>query len=225
MIKEQSLAVLACNARTTCGITALRVQDPDPNAVNGGKVFGIRIDVFSVVKKQFLAPYHLFFHESGETDTLRLHKHTIPVFVPLQSLLRRYMPVQDLETEEGDHSTARQDLPLFLRTLRRELVSHAKRLDVVEKLRSTCVGKGRPSHKITAVTMCDPGAREVELEWEDGAVAKLKIRLDGSVERTIVRSKEGTGAGRRKRRLERVILGEGGHVSGLPLRLRKAATG
>jgi hypothetical protein len=135
------------------------------------------------------------------------------------------LPVRDLESEDADHNAARQDLPLFLRLLRQELVSHAKRLDAVEKLKVTCIGKGRPSHQIIAVTLCDPGAREVELEWEDGAIAKLKIGLNGAVERTVVRSREGAGSGRRKRRLERVILGDDGHINGLPLRLRKAVTG
>jgi central kinetochore subunit Mal2/MCM21 len=224
IIKEQSLAVLASNTRTISGITAMRLQDPDPNAVNAGKVLGVRIDVFSTAKKHFLAPYHLFFHEVGDTGILRLHKHTIPTFVPLQHLLRRHMPTPDPESEDGGDGAARQDLPLFLRALRQELVCYAKRLDAIEKLKLICVGKGRQAHKITVVTMCDPGAREVELEWQDGAVARLRMGLDGLVERTVVRSKGGARSGRRKRRLERMIMSEGGHVSDLPLRLRKAAT-
>jgi central kinetochore subunit Mal2/MCM21 len=198
------------------------VQDPDPNAVGGGNVFGIRIDVFSTAKKQFLLPYHVFFQQLNGTSNLKLHKHTIPTFIPLSSLLRRYMATPNPESEDGDESPPRQDLPLFVRALRRELVSHAKRLDAVERLKAASVGKGSRSNRITAVTTSDPSAREVELDWADGDVAKLRIGIDGTVEKAVVRSKDGTASGRRKRRLERSILGEEGHVNGLPMRLRNA---
>jgi hypothetical protein len=140
----------------------------------------------------------------------------------------------DTDEAESDGQRAtpppRQDLALFVRALRRELVSHAKRVDSIEEMQAAAathrtVGKksgGRASGGITVVRMCDPGAREVELEWGNGDVARLRVGVDGVVGKVVVRSREGGGGGGRRRRgLERLILGEGGRVDGVLWRLRR----
>ncbi|EOD46040.1 cenp-o kinetochore centromere component [Neofusicoccum parvum] len=63
--------------RTCAGVTAFRVKDPDPYAVDNGKILGVRIEVS--VKGRFAAPYYLLLNRpSPESENLRIHKHTIP---------------------------------------------------------------------------------------------------------------------------------------------------
>ncbi|KAF2452573.1 Cenp-O kinetochore centromere component-domain-containing protein [Lineolata rhizophorae] len=144
--------------RICAGITAFRVQDPDPHAVDGGRVLGVRIEAFS--DGHFLPPYYLLLHKPHpHLHSLRLHKHTIPPCIPLPALLSKHLPQPPPRRRRRRHDTARgtsptgpddgdadgddadalppprQDLPALARALRRELCAHHLRIAAVARAR------------------------------------------------------------------------------------------
>ncbi|KAJ4333448.1 hypothetical protein N0V95_009420 [Ascochyta clinopodiicola] len=133
VVDQQSKRNLENTYRACAGVTAYRVKDPDPYAVDNGDLLGISIE--APVNGSFVDAYHVLFtfreHESSKR--LRIHKHTIPSCIPLQQLANRWLP-QATRTAEGAKS-AEQDLVKFGRALRRELVSWHMRLQAVQDLR------------------------------------------------------------------------------------------
>ncbi|EGO51547.1 hypothetical protein NEUTE1DRAFT_132452 [Neurospora tetrasperma FGSC 2508] len=53
--------------RTCATITTFRVQDPDPNAVDGGAVLGLRIEVFA--RGRFMRPYYVLMNRPWSDGT------------------------------------------------------------------------------------------------------------------------------------------------------------
>ncbi|KAG4417969.1 hypothetical protein IFR04_008936 [Cadophora malorum] len=112
--------------RACAGITTFRVQDPDPNAVDGGNILGLRIDVSSTGK--FIKPYYILLNKPFPgTDLLRIHRHTVPPSIPLPSLAEKYLPngkgSAAMSAVVGAGAGAKkQDLRRFVRALRREIV-------------------------------------------------------------------------------------------------------
>ncbi|KAK3489402.1 Cenp-O kinetochore centromere component-domain-containing protein [Neurospora hispaniola] len=108
--------------RTCATITTFRVQDPDPNAVDGGAVLGLRIEVFA--RGRFMRPYYVLMNRPWSEGTkngkgnnssskekeksrssrkattgggryanwLRVHRHTVPPCIPISGLAARYLP-------------------------------------------------------------------------------------------------------------------------------------
>lgn len=119
--------------RTCAGVTAYKVKDPDPNAVDNGNVLGVQIEVS--VKGTFLPPYHVFFVRPDSREemrnVLRIHRHTVPTAIPLGHLAERYLP----QPEKGSAVAPVQNMEGLIRWLRRELVSWALRKAAFERLR------------------------------------------------------------------------------------------
>ncbi|KAF2265404.1 hypothetical protein CC78DRAFT_532472 [Lojkania enalia] len=117
--------------RSCAGITAYKVQDPDPYAVDSGNILGIRIDVS--IQGKFVDAYHVLFNrpDPSNNNVLQIHKHTIPPCIPLELLRNKFMPVAHKEGFEG----VEQDLVRFGKFLRRELVSWHLRSVAVDQLR------------------------------------------------------------------------------------------
>jgi len=196
------------------------VRDPDPHAVDGGEVLGLRFDVFGVLDREFLRPYYVLLHAIRPTregeKRLRVHKHTIPVFVPLRELEAKYLPV----------SGGEQNLVRLARELRRGLVSFHRRREAVERMKREAEN-ARDEIGVREVRDVDPSAREFEMTFENESVGKVKIDIDGTILNAVVRTSptDGSGerregVGRRKRDLERVIVGGNGRIDSLPQRLR-----
>jgi central kinetochore subunit Mal2/MCM21 len=134
LIDEQSKRNLENTYRACAGVTAYKVKDPDPNAVNNGDILGISIEV--LINGGFVDTYHVLFTVRGheQSKRLRIHKHTIPACIPLQQLANKWLPQG---TRDGDSAKdPGQDLVKFGRALRKELVSWHMRLDAVQDLRS-----------------------------------------------------------------------------------------
>lgn len=197
------------------GITSFRVQDSDPNAVDNGKVLGIRIDVFSNRKRKFETPYYLLLNQpEGEGGRMKVHRHTIPVCVPLKALAERYIPYPDA-SEEGDENQ-RQDLSKFLRAIRRECVSLHKRIEAVQMLEEEL---GRTQGVLEARAL-DIEGREAEIEFLDKHIARISIDTDGTIEKVVVRHcSRGGGASVRGKAIERMILGGDGRIESLMTRI------
>lgn len=120
-LASQDAHAQQCLYRTCAGITTFRVRDPDPCAVDGGRVLGVRIEV--VTRGRFLRPYFVLLNrpygeatasaarenaadgplqqqqrqsdeESRRTRAryLRVHRHTVPPCIPLAGLAARHLP-------------------------------------------------------------------------------------------------------------------------------------
>ncbi|KAH7078600.1 Cenp-O kinetochore centromere component-domain-containing protein [Paraphoma chrysanthemicola] len=117
--------------RACAGVTACKVQDPDPNAINNGNILGISIDV--AIGGKFIETYHVMLNWKvhDEKKVLRIHKHTIPPCIPLQQLANKWLP----QTGKDVDVDPEQDLVRFGKLLRKELVSWHMRVKSVEELR------------------------------------------------------------------------------------------
>jgi central kinetochore subunit Mal2/MCM21 len=240
------LSTLALARRATAGITAFRVKDPDPHAVNGGRVLGVRFDVFSTSKRAFEKPYYVFLvraKSEGEEDQnnrphvgadapdeeWRVHRHTIPSAIPVAMLVRRYLPLsaaareEDAGAERDGRSlmNLRQDLGAFVRAVRKQLVGMVRRRDVLQALEKTCVSSSTQTGLATQMEIVDGVGREIELSLRDGAVLRFRIDMGGElVEKAVARMTDG--AGGRRQDLERLAMDDGGRLEGLVDRLGEA---
>jgi central kinetochore subunit Mal2/MCM21 len=207
-------------------VTAFRVQDPDPHAVDDGRVLGVRFDVVSTRTREFVPPYYVFLvrtqpTEEGEEDVWKVHKHTVPPAVPLGSLARRYIPVLEEQEQElggdGDGVSGvegKQDLDAFVRAVRRELVGMVKRKDALGMLEK----EGKEARVIEEFRIVDGVGREVEMETDDGIVIRLMIDMSGeNIEKVVVRSSKG-----RRRDVERTIMRDEARLNAVVQKLRSA---
>lgn len=222
-LEKQQAYIQQCLYRACAGITTFRVQDPDPNAVDGGRVLGIRIEVMTRAK--FLRPYYVFLNRpySGSDRRKRylsLHRHTVPPCIPLNGLAARYLPAPK-PAGSGDAIGAeatkerRQDLSRFVRTLRREAVRYHNRVAVIADLRKAVGldGKKREAREragespIFAISAADTEAKQIRIDWKDGRSGRLVVGDDGDVVKLVV-----VGEGVRDRELARGLLGGGSRL-------------
>ncbi|KAG6020100.1 hypothetical protein E4U41_002970, partial [Claviceps citrina] len=84
--KQQQAYMQQCVYRISAPVTSFKVRDPDPHAVDGGHVLGLRFEVMS--RGQFLRPYYVMLNRPypGSKKHLRVHRHTVPPAVPLAGL-------------------------------------------------------------------------------------------------------------------------------------------
>jgi central kinetochore subunit Mal2/MCM21 len=130
IITQQSKRNLENIYRACAGVTAYKVKDPDPYALNDGNILGVSIDVSLAGK--FVETYHVLLSVRNKDGKriLRIHKHTVPPCIPLQQLSDKWLPAGGKD-EENDPE---QDLVQFGKLLRKELVSWHLRLSAVEEL-------------------------------------------------------------------------------------------
>ncbi|KAK4187319.1 Cenp-O kinetochore centromere component-domain-containing protein [Podospora australis] len=192
--------------RACATLTTFRATDPDPNAVDSGRILGLRIEVVSRAK--FLRPYYVFFNRpfaSLHKNFLRVHRHTVPQCIPLAGLANRYLPAPS--------SGRKQDLAKFARQLRREVVRYHHRLGVVANLRKGAgIGKQEAEgteeeeeDKPVDISVADAEAKQVTIEWADGRTGRLVIGDDGEVVDFVVVAEDGG----RDRDAGRGLLGGG----------------
>ncbi|KAF1964654.1 hypothetical protein BU23DRAFT_561720 [Bimuria novae-zelandiae CBS 107.79] len=131
LVQKQSKRNLENIHRACASVTAYKVKDPDPYAVDDGNVLGVRIEVS--IEGKFVETYHVLFNRPNAVHKtiLKIHKHTIPPCIPLQPLAHRWLSTAKKSAEEPTE----QDLIKFGRHLRKELVSWHLRLDALEKMR------------------------------------------------------------------------------------------
>lgn len=104
--------------RYCVGITTFKVSDPDPCAVDDGRILGLCIEAPSTSRPgKFVRPYYVLLNRpwGGESDRidlrtqdhteeaitaslesrreyLKVHKHTVPECIPLAALAARWLP-------------------------------------------------------------------------------------------------------------------------------------
>lgn len=206
--KQQSLY------RAGASVTAFRVRDPDPNAVDDGRVLGLRFDI--MMGAQFLRPYYVLlnrdhgqsrpstrrqtqFAANGKDDTdgpLRVHRHTIPPAIPLSGLATRHLGANQYAFS-GPKSP---DLYGFARATRRALVRYHNRLAVIGDLRrsvqqtaSKAVAEAAsngveldPSSLLADVSGADAEAKQIRFDWADGRTGRLVLNDDGHIQKMVV---------------------------------------
>ncbi|KAL1887513.1 hypothetical protein Sste5346_010174 [Sporothrix stenoceras] len=198
--KQQSLY------RAGASVTAFRVRDPDPNAVDGGRVLGLRFDV--MMGAQFLRPYYVLLNRDterlrpgGRSQTaaeapLRVHRHTVPPSVPLGGLATRYLGA----TQYAPSGPKSPDLYGFARATRRALVRYHNRLAVIGDLRKSVQQKATKAAaeaassgmEIDAITFladvsgADAEAKQIRFDWADGRTGRLVLDDDGDIQKMVV---------------------------------------
>lgn len=239
--------------RTCATITTFRVQDPDPNAVDGGAVLGLRIEVFA--RGRFVRPYYVLMNrpfaagsrkengkgtgnggkENGKEKSrgkkgkyanwLRVHRHTIPPCVPLSGLAARYLPAPPARPDEQGRE---QDLVKFARRLRRELVRYHHRLATITDLRKAILAEAESeTNKIQDVTPADAEAKQITIEWEDGQTGRLVMGDDGEIVQVVALNGSGGqgGGSGRDREVVRELVGQAKRVEDVVRRLRSGTKG
>lgn len=220
-LEKQKAYQQQCLYRACAGITAFRVRDPDPNAVDGGNVFGVKIEVMTRAK--FLRPYYVFLtrpYTGSEQRTrfLRVHRHTVPPCVPLNGLAARYLPAPGSEGA----TERQQDLARFVRTLRREIVRYHNRVAVIAELRKAVGLDGKrkdarsvaEKSSILAISAADTEAKQIRIDWKDGRSGRLVIGDDGEVVKLVILGERG-----RERTLTRDLLSGGSRLEDVARKL------
>jgi central kinetochore subunit Mal2/MCM21 len=152
-VQRQSNRNLENVYRACAGITAYKVKDPDPCAVDNGNVLGVRIEVS--IGGSFVEAYHVLLNRpnAAHRNMLKIHKHTVPPCIPLQSLANKWLPVTKKSAEEPRE----QDLVKFGKHLRKELVSWHLRLEALEKLRKDAMVPGQTARREGPNVEPEPG--------------------------------------------------------------------
>lgn len=193
-IEQQSKRNLENIYRACAGVTAYKVKDPDPNAINNGNILGVSIDV--AIGGKFIETYHMLLNwrSRDENRVMKIHKHTIPPCIPLQHLVNKWLPTsgKDVETDPE------QDLVRFGRLLRKELVSWHMRVKAVEDMRKEAGLSEQTSSEDNDAANKDPGkvlnafvsddeASDAEEDAvEDGPVRILDVESDAAVRQVTV---------------------------------------
>ncbi|MCJ1473489.1 hypothetical protein MMC13_002140 [Lambiella insularis] len=196
-INEQQRQDVQNTYRMCAGATMFEARDPDPTAVDEGRISGIRIEVFDQRSKTFRTPYYVLLHRPHATSrSLRIHRHTIPPCIPLQSLAMRFLPLAPLA---GGKAPKAQNLGRFVRDLRRELVSYHRRQDTLANLGDSA------STNVKEIKAVDAEIRDIQIEWDHGTIGRVAIGNSGGIEKVVVLDDNG----RRTRNAERKILEAG----------------
>ncbi|KAK6196526.1 hypothetical protein LQW54_011467 [Pestalotiopsis sp. IQ-011] len=205
--------------RACASITALKIRDPDPNAVDGGSVLGLRFEVMS--RSRFIRPYYVMLNRPyAKSQHLRIHRHTVPPSIAVSGLAARHLPAP--RPDKDGHETQVQDLPRFARALRRELVRYQNRITTIGDLRKAAgLGSGNARHPeedddsaLADISAVDAEAKQVRLEWEDGRIGRLVMDDDGKISKVIVQRES-----ERDRQRVRGLLGNSIHIQDLVRRL------
>ena len=166
---------------------------------------------------KFIRPYYLLLNKPyPASSALRIHRHTIPPFIPLSALARRYLPAPS-----GDKDRP-QNLVQLVRLLRRDLVSYHNRHAVVSDLRralglDTEAGKGKQrTSSILDIQIKDAEAQELRIEWADGKIGRATVTKEGKLGKCVVFGDEG-----REKGVERMLVGGKGGLLGLEDSLRE----
>lgn len=236
--------------RLAFGITAFPFNDPNPagtdDALVDPRLLGIRLEI-PCRDGTYKAPHYILCRRVGADGVkLRVHRHTIPSFIPLKDYEDDFLPVAAEEEEnngddttmdeatEGDEAGPKQDLHGFVRRVRRDLIGWNSRVEAIQfvaeqlGLSPSSDEKTRKKQKRTGSKSLPDScgvhrfeavgvdARYARIEWQDGRVGRVKICDKGYVERAVVFGDEG-----RLKHIERV-LSDGGtvQIQDLATRLR-----
>lgn len=195
---EQSAHKQQCLYRACATITTFKINDPDPNAVDGGNVLGLRFEIMS--KAKFVRPYYVMLNRPyANRRLLHVHRHTVPQCIPLSGLAARYLPLPTAKGDDDDeHARNRkQDLSSFAHALRRELVRYHNRAAVIGEMRKVAgLGSKKAPDRdsdtsIVDISAADAEAKQISLQWRDGRSGRLVMNDDGEIVKMVVQGDNG----------------------------------
>ncbi|KAI1820079.1 cenp-O kinetochore centromere component [Xylaria intraflava] len=216
--EEQSAHKQQCLYRACASVTTFKVKDPDPNAVDGGNVLGLRFEIMS--KAKFVRPYYVMLTRPyANRRYLRVHRHTVPPCIPLPGLAARHLPPPTAKDDEG--VPKKQDISLFARALRRELTRYHNRAAVIGDMRRAA-GLGsketpEPGFEpaIVDISAADAEAKQISMQWRDGRTGRLIMSDDGEIVKMVVQGDQG-----RDRGTVREFLGTAVRAEEVTMRLK-----
>ncbi|KAJ3521349.1 hypothetical protein NM208_g13330 [Fusarium decemcellulare] len=188
---KQKAYVQQCLYRICSSVTSFKVHDPDPNAVDGGHILGLRFEVMS--KGQFLRPYYVMLNRPYfNSKHLRVHRHTLPPAIPLSGLAARHLPAPRPESDDPPQ----QNLDRFVRTLRREIVRYHNRLGVSADLRRGLGLHDKAADNImpddiVEVGIADIQAKQIRFSWADDRSGRVVMDDDGNILKLMMFGREG----------------------------------
>ncbi|MCJ1480426.1 hypothetical protein MMC06_000581 [Schaereria dolodes] len=193
--------------RMCAGATMFECKDPDPHAVDEGRIIGIRIEAFSSATRTFNPPYYVLLNRPSSTSqSLHIHRHTVPPCIPLPALAAKYLPPPPPVAAIASGKGAKpQNLIRLVRELRREIVGYHKRQDAVKRLREELVGESEMRNRVKDVSVVNAEAEDLRIDCANGAIGRVRIEKNGTVEKAIVIGDDG----KRKGGMERMIHGAG----------------
>ncbi|KAI0487203.1 cenp-O kinetochore centromere component [Xylaria cf. heliscus] len=218
--EEQNAHKQRCLYRACASVTTFKVNDPDPSAVDGGHVLGLRFEILS--KAKFARPYYVMLNRPyADRRHLRIHRHTVPQCIPLSGLAARHLPTPTAKDDNDDvDAPQEQDLPRFARALRRELVRYHNRAAVIGDMKKAAglnskkASDQEPETEITDISAADAEAKQISLQWRDGRSGRLVVNDDGDVVNMVVQGNNGP-----DRETARQFLGAAAHVEEFTRRL------
>ena len=189
--------------RLALGVTAFPFKDPSVND-SAQSLLGVRFDVPSSEGK-YDKPYYILAQRVAESSNeLRIHRHTIPAFIPIRRYEEMYLPQQDEGYGSGDATSShcqRQDMHGLLKHVRADLVSWTMRRDAIKNLQknlrlpseATDSGIAEPVRDLSVGmfgvrSLAATAAEEtqIKIEWTNGAVGRLRISDRGKIERAVI---------------------------------------
>ncbi|MCJ1437261.1 hypothetical protein MMC27_006647 [Xylographa pallens] len=201
-INEQQRQNVQDSYRMCAGATMFEGRDPDPNAVDEGRIVGVRIEVFNRRTRTFRTPYYLLLNRPHPgSSSLYVHRHTVPQCIPLRHLVSKYLPSL---TPSNEKPSGPQNVARLVRDLRRELLSYHLRQDAIATLgkRRSIGADGEQQTGVKEVKAVDAENREMRIEWEDRTVGRVMIDNSGNIKKVVVLNHERS----RIREKERSIL-------------------
>ncbi|KKA29802.1 hypothetical protein TD95_003098 [Thielaviopsis punctulata] len=192
--------------RLCASITAFRVHDPDPYAVDSGKVFGLRFEV--MVSARFQRPYYVLLNRPWpHRRAWRVHRHTVPAAIPLAGLAATHLPGVPGGTERADAAEDEQgpepvqDIVGFVRALRRELWRFHNRVAAIADVRRAAgvvknqalasledelATDGERAKGVLELGASDAQAKQIAITWVDGRTGRVVVDDDGVVKQATV---------------------------------------
>ncbi|RKU45395.1 hypothetical protein DL546_004621 [Coniochaeta pulveracea] len=139
---EQESHAMKSLWRIGASVTAFELEDPDPAAIDMGAVLGIQFEIMRLGR--FTTAYRVFLNREygtrgfdrpftvppsyeDEGTYLRVHRHTMPVGIPIAALAHKWLPEPHHGVSEGKDMRLRQNLAMFVQELRQHLVAYHNR--------------------------------------------------------------------------------------------------
>jgi central kinetochore subunit Mal2/MCM21 len=145
--------------RIGASVTAFELEDPDPAAIDKGAMLGIQFEMMRLGR--FTTAYRVFLNREfgtrgfdrpftvpqsyeDEGSYLRVHRHTMPIGIPIAALAQKWLPEPHNGFAEGKNIRLQQDLAMFVRELRQHLVAyHNRQARVADVRRMAGIGRKR----------------------------------------------------------------------------------
>ena len=202
--------------RLSFTVTTFPFTDPSPNNTHlHGRLLGIRLDHCSR-HGTFQKPYYILLRRvEEEGDEWRVHRHTIPAFVALETLEEQFLPLKDEDegytvADSDGNRKIKQDLHGFVRKVRHELICWELRRGAIELLKEQLElippqnadedDEEMDDHSqedriglygIQSIEATAFEARQARITWTDGTIARIKISNKGLIERAVVVGENG----------------------------------